>query len=152
MIRKSIKSFLIIFVATFLTYIGFANVIDPAIVISYKETSKDKVICEIENTKESKIILKAGNDIFGLSHILRKHSSSHFIGNEQKGSLFPEGTTGKQIIKGIETTYKNGQADPKAYGNNEVFWSELVLNGKKGKYRLVISEDKEIITFFKFRS
>ncbi len=152
MIRKSIKSLLIILITTVTTYFGFADTIDPAVVLSHIDTVKDEIICEIENDNSDKILLKAGNEKFGFSHILKRHSGNYFTDTEQKGNLFPTGTTGKQIIKGIETAYKKGEQDPKAYGNKKVLQHELNLNGKSGKYRLVINEDKEVITFFRLKS
>ena len=152
MIRKSIKSLLIILITTVTTYFGFAGTIDPAVVLSYTDLAKDEIISEIENDNSEKIYLKAGNEKFGFSHILKRHSGNYFTETVQKGNLFPTGTTGKQIIKGIETAYKNGDQDPKAYGNKKVLLHELNLNGEKGKYRLVINEDKEVITFFRLKN
>ena len=151
MTRKSIKSFIIVFVATALSYLGITNTIDPAVVLSYTEPAKDEIIREIVNDDSEKIYLKAGNDRFGLNHILKKHSNNYFPDSEQKGSLFPVGTTGKQIIQAIETAYQTGLQDPKAYGNKEVLQTELNLNGEKGKYRLVINNNKEVITFFRLK-
>lgn len=148
MIQKSIKSFLIIIITTVTSFLGFVNTIDPAVVLNYTEPAKDKIISEFKNNNSEKIYLKAGNDEFGFNHILKRHSSSYFTENKQKGSLFPSGTTGKQIIKGIEETYKNGEKDPKGYGRKIVLQHVQNLNGKKGKYRLVISENNEVITFF----
>ena len=65
MIRNSIKSFLIILITTVTTYFGYADVIDPAVVLSYTEPAKDEIICEIENNDSEKIYLKAGNEKFG---------------------------------------------------------------------------------------
>ncbi len=151
MISKPIKSFIIILIATVLSYLGLVNTMDPAVVLSYTEPSKDEIIRELENDDSEKIYLKAGNDRFGLNHILKKHSNNYFPDSEQKGSLFPVGTTGKQIIQAIETAYQNGEQDPKAYGNKKVLQTDLQLNGEKGKYRLVINEDKEVITFFRLK-
>ena len=151
MIRNSIKSFLIILITTVTTYFGYADVIDPAVVLSHTEPAKDEIIREIEKDDSGKIYLKAGNDRFGLNHILQKHSNNYFPNSENKGSLFPVGTTGKQIIQAIEATYQTGEQDPKAYGNKEVLQTELNLNGEKGKYRLVINNNKEVITFFRLK-
>ena len=151
MIRKSIKSLIIILVTTVTSYFGFADTIDPAVVLSHIDVAKDEIISEIENDNSEKIYLKAGNEKFGLSHILKRHSGTFFTDAEQKGNLFPVGTTGKQIIKGIETAYKNGEQDPKGYGDKNVLQCELNLNGEKNKYRLVINEDKEVITFFRLK-
>ncbi len=151
MIRNSIKSFLIILITTVTTYFGYADVIDPAVILSHTEPAKDEIIREIEKDDAEKIYLKAGNERFGLNHILKKHSNHYFPNSQNKGSLFPIGTTGKQIVKGIETAYKTGEHDPKGYGNKEVLQTELDLNGEKGKYRLVINEDKEVITFFRLK-
>ena len=151
MMLKSIKSLLIILLTTVTTYFGYADAIDPAVVLSYTDPVKDEIISEIENDISEKIFLKAGNERFGFSHILKRHSGTYFTDADQKGNLFPTGTTGKQIIKGIETAYKKGEQDPKAYGNKKVLRHELNLNGEKGKYRLVINEDKEVITFFKLK-
>ena len=103
MIRKSIKSFLIVLITTLTTYFGYADAIDPAFVLSYTDPVKDEIISEIENESSEKIYLKAGNEKFGFSHILKRHSGTYFKDNEQKGNLFPTGTTGKQIIKGIKS-------------------------------------------------
>jgi len=149
--QKSIKSLLIIIITAISSYFGLAHNIDPAVILSYTEPAKDEVIKEIENNNSEKIYLKAGNERFGLNHILKRHSGSYFTDEEVKGNLFPKGTTCKQIIKGIETIYKNGFPDPKAYGNKEVLQQELNINGEKGKYRLVINEDKEVITFFRLK-
>lgn len=151
MIRKSMKSLIIILITTVTSYFGLADTIDPAIVLSHIDTAKDEIICEIENDNSEKIYLKAGNEKFGFSHILKRHSDNYFTDAEQKGNLFPTGTTGKQIIKGIETAYKKGEQDPKGYGNKNVLLHDLNLNGKKGIYRLVINEDKEVITFFRLK-
>ena len=148
MIQKSIKSFLIIIITTVTTFLGFVDTFDPAIVLTYTEPAKDEIISEIENDNSEKIYLKAGNDEFGFNHILKRHSDSYFAETEQKGSLFPSGTTGKQIIQGIEEVYKNGEKDPKGYGSKKVLQHVQDLNGEKGKYRLVIGENNEVITFF----
>lgn len=151
MIKKSLKSFLIILAATLSSYFGFADTIDPAVIISHTNQVKDKVISEIENENNEKIILKAGDEKFGLDHILKRHSDSFFTDSPNKGILFPSGTSGKQIIKGIEKVFKYGVPDPKAYGNKKVFYHELELNGEKSKYRLVLNEQNEVITFYKLK-
>jgi hypothetical protein len=148
---KTIRPLLIVLFTTLLTYLGFSNSIDPAFVISRFQTPENQTIIEIENNDDEKIILKAGNEKYGFNHILKRHSGQYFKEFDQKGRLFPEGTTGKQIIKGIETVYKFGEPDIKAYGNTKVLIRELEINGQKGKYRLVINDQKEIITFFKVK-
>ncbi len=89
MIRKSIKSFLIIILTTITSYLGYTDAIDPAVVLSYTEPAKDEIICEIENDESEKIYLKAGDEQFGLNHILKKHSDNYFPDAEKNGSLFP---------------------------------------------------------------
>jgi hypothetical protein len=148
---KPLKPFLIVLFTTILTYLGFSNSMDPALVLSHIKTPEDKVILEIQNNLDEKIFLKAGNEKYGFNHILKRHSKEYFKDFDQKGKLFPKGTTGKQIIKGIETVYKFGQPDRKAYGNTNVLIRDLEINGQKGKYRLVINDQNEIITFFKIK-
>lgn len=149
--RKSLKSLFLILITSLSSYFGYANIADPALIISKTKIDKDLIISKIENKNSEIIYLKAGNEKFGLNHILKKHTSNYFSDTKQKGNLFPAGTTGKQIIKGIETVYKNGKNDPKAYGNKTVLNHETDLNGKKGNYRLVINEDNEVITFFRLK-
>ena len=151
MIRKSIKSLIIILITTVASYLGYANSIDPAVVLSHIDIAKDEIISEIENDNSDKILLKAGNEKFGLKHIIKRHSVNYFKEAEQKGSLFPKGTTGKQIIEGIETTYKYGEKDPENNGGKSVLLHEMNLNGEKGRYRLVLNNDNEIITFYRLK-
>ncbi len=149
--RKSLKSILLILITSVSSYFGYADIVDPAVVISHIDIHKDNVISEIENKHSEKIYLKAGNEKFGLNHILKKHSRNYFQDTEQKGNLFPAGTTGKQIIKGIENVYQNGHNNPKAYGNKKVLQHTINLNGKNNTYRLIINEDNEVITFFRLK-
>jgi hypothetical protein len=146
---KSMKALFIVLFTTLLTYLGFSNSIDPATVLNHVTTSEDKLITQLQNNDDEIIYLKAGNEKYGFNHILKRHSGKYFKDFDQKGKLFPKGTSGKQIIKGIETVYKFGEPDIKAYGNKNVLQRELVINGQKGKYRLVIIDQNEIITFFK---
>ncbi len=146
---NSLKALFIVLFTTLLTYLGFSNSIDPALVLNHVTTSEDKLITEIQNNTDEKVYLKAGNEKYGFNHILKRHSKEYFKDFDRKGKLFPEGTTGKQIIKGIETVYKFGEPDIKAYGNKKVLLCELEINRQKGKYRLVINDQNEIITFFK---
>ncbi|RLD52553.1 MAG: hypothetical protein DRI94_02740 [Bacteroidetes bacterium] len=149
--RKSLKSLLLIIITSLSSYFGYADIVDPAVIVSHIDIHKDNVISEIENRKSEKIYLKAGNEKFGLNHILKKHSRNFFPDYRQKGNLFPELTNGKQIIKGIENVYRNGHDNPKAYGNKKVLQHTIHLNGKNDTYRLVINEDNEVITFFRLR-
>ena len=151
MIKQTFKTVIIFLFTTFTSLIGISDTIDPAIILKYTDPSKDIIIREIENDNFEKIYLKAGNEKFGFSHILKKHSNHYFPETEQKGSLFPKGTTGKQILKGIETTYKYGRNDTNRHGNKKVLFHELDLNGKTNNYRLVINENNEVITFFRLR-
>lgn len=148
---KTIRPLLIVLFTTLLTYLGFSNSIDPALVLNHVTTSEDKLITEIQNNYDEKVYLKAGNEKYGFNHILKRHSGQYFKEFDQKGRLFPKGTTGKQIIKGIETVYKFGEPDIKAYGNTKVLIRELEINGQKGSYRLVLNKTNEIITFYKFK-
>jgi len=151
MIKRSLKSFLIILTATVSSYLGYSNPLDPAVLLSNIEMPKDVVISEIENDENEKIILKAGNEKFGMNHILKRHSKNYFKEESIKGIPFPDGTSGKQIIKGIEKVYKFGETDPKGRGNKKVLHHQMLMNGEKSKYRLVINDDNEVITFYKLK-
>jgi hypothetical protein len=109
------------------------------------------VISEIKNDSNEKIFLKAGNEKYGMNHILQRHSKNYFPSETKKGIPFPDGTSGLQIIQGIEQVYKFGETDPKGYGNKKVLQHQLSMNGEDSKYRLVINDDNEIITFYKLR-
>ena len=150
--KKKLKSFLLIIIAFLSSWFGYLNITDPALIVSQTDIDKDIIISKIENNNSEIIYLKAGNDKFGLNHILKKHTRDFFPESKQKGNLFPSGTTGKQIIKGIESVYRNGNNDPNAYGNKTVLRYETKLNGKKGNYRLVINNQNEIITFFRLKN
>jgi hypothetical protein len=148
---KPLKPLLLVLFTTILTYLGFSNSIDPALVLSHIKTPEDKVITEIQNHHDETIFLKAGNEKFGFNHILKRHSDDYFKDFDQKGKLFPTGTTGKQIIKGIETVYKFGEPDKKAYGDKKVLHREVTINGEKATYRLVMNDQNEVITFYKIK-
>lgn len=149
--RKHFRSFFFAITATLASYLGIANPVDPAVLLSKLDFPEDIVISEIENDSKEKILLKAGNEKYGMNHILQRHSKNYFPGETKKGIPFPDGTSGLQIIKGIEQVYKFGEADPKGYGNKKVLQHQLSLNGEDSKYRLVINDDNEIITFYKLR-
>ena len=149
--RKQFRSILFAITATLASYLGLANPLDPAVVLNKINIPENMIISEIENNSEEKIILKAGNEKYGMNHILQRHSKNYFTNKSLKGIPFPEGTSGIQIIEGIEQVYKFGEKDPKGRGNTKVLKHQLSLNGEQSNYRLVINEENEVITFYKLR-
>ena len=149
--KRTFKSFILTLTAALAAYLGFANPTDPAVLLSNFNFPKDVVIYEIENDTDEKILLKTGNEKFGMNHILQRHSKNYFNKESKKGIPFPEGTSGLQIVNGIEEVYKFGQKDPNGYGSKKVLRHQISLNGEKSKYRLVINEDNEVITFYKLK-
>ena len=148
--NRHIKSFLLALTATMASYLGLANPIDPAVPADKLNVHKDVIVSEIENGANEKIFVKVGNDHFGLHHILKRHSKN-YSADSLKGILFPDGTSAYQIIKGIEKVYKFGKEDTKNKGNKKVLHHSLSINGERSKYRLVINDNNEVITFYKLK-
>jgi hypothetical protein len=111
--------------------------------------NKDKIIEKIKSESLGDIYLKSGNEKFGLTHILMRHSSDYYSDYKNKGTLFPKSTTEKEIIDAIKQVAESGISDPKAKGDSKALKKELYLHGEKANYRLIVSDENEIITFFK---
>lgn len=114
-----------------------------------KENDKDEIIETTESFVYGDIYLKQGNEKFGLTHILMRHSSDYYKDYSDKGTLFPAGTTKDEIIEAIKQVILSGETDPKGKGNSIALKKDLYLHNETAVYRLIISEDNEVITFFK---
>jgi len=123
--------------------------IDPADYVLDNSVPKNEILKKIEKSNTKIIILKVGNDKFGFRHILMRHTFDYYKDYSPKGEpLFPKNTTGKQIIEGIEDVVKNGNEKSTDNGKYQ-FEKEIFLNGEKARYRLIVTDKYEIITFYK---
>jgi hypothetical protein len=149
--RSFIKTLLLYIVSIYVTLFGYVKVIDSVYLTEHLQLQKDEIIKELDGKDSEKFFLKAGNEKFGFSHILQRHSRDYYSDSSHKGILFPKGTKGNQIIQGIETVLSKGEKDPSAYGNKTVLKYKLKLNGEEAFYRLVMNDNNEVITFYKLK-
>ncbi|PZF74801.1 hypothetical protein DN068_00975 [Taibaiella soli] len=97
------------------------------------------------------IDLNEGNTKWGFEHILQRHSADNFLLNE-KGDLFPAGTTDKQIFEGIQEVYSKGTRASGANRTVQTFEKRVRLNGKTDNYRLIVdTKDQKVVSFFPIR-
>jgi len=97
------------------------------------------------NSNSSKII---NLYVYGFRHILQRHSGDYFIDYNNKATLFPAKTTGNQIVDGIQKIILNGDT-VKSNNSNIVIEERINLNNSSDNYRLIISRDNKIVTFFR---
>jgi len=149
------KKFIAIIFVLIIVIVLFVTVFkkqDPAKYVEENNVSETELIKEFTSEEYGNIYLYAGNEYGGFIHLLIRHSGDYFLGHEKKQieSQFPEKTTGKQIIDGIEEVIDEGHKVESNKDKNYVLEDEIKLNGEEADYRLVIKvENNSVVTFFK---
>ena len=152
--NKTSKLILLFISAIIAYYFGIQKVNSSAKVteekyIEKKDVNPQEINSEFTSSNGEKIFLKEGNEKFGLTHILMRHSADYYTNYSRKGSLFPEGTTANEVIAALKEISETGELDPKGKGNATALKKVLSLHNEKATYRIIINQDNDIITFFK---
>lgn len=152
--NKTSKLILLFISAIIASYFGIQKVNSSAKVteekyIEKKDVNPQEINSEFTSSNGEKIFLKEGNEKFGLTHILMRHSADYYTNYSRKGSLFPEGTTANEVIAALKEISETGELDPKGKGNATALKKVLSLHNEKATYRIIINQDNDIITFFK---
>lgn len=112
----------------------------------------EKILWQSVDQKGNVVLLKAGNERWGLKHILCRHSADYCTDFSYKGSRFNPRTTSRQLTEGIEYVIKNGTnvSEKREKRENKVRYDAMTtINGLSTTYTLVFSAtDGTIITFF----
>jgi len=146
--KSKFKRFLVILILASSIYFAY-NIFrgeDPAEYVSDLSVPDTERLHEFKtnNTKTISLYVK------GLRHILERHSADYYTDYKEKGTLFHENTTGKQIIKGVQKLILSGDTI-RSQRTNLKIEKVIKLNSVQSKYRLIISPDNKIVTFFRVK-
>ena len=154
---KDIKKILVLLAFTITAYfagdLDIVEQISPDINCSFSSsTCPDSIIFIVKDFNDPNIYIKAGNERFGLRHIIAKHLNSdynHYYSNEP-ATKFPFGTDTMDIIEGIMKVYRYGERTKSSKLNNYAYQKQIDFNGEEATYRLIIRKcDNSVVTFYK---
>ncbi len=153
---KDIKKILVLLAFTITAYLaGFFDITEqiyPDINCSFSSsTCPDSIIFIVKDFNDPNIYIKAGNERFGLRHIILRHLNSNYnyFYNED-ATKFPNGTDTMDIIEGIMKVYRYGERTKSSKPNNYAYQKQIDFNGEEATYRLIIRKcDNSVVTFYK---